>query len=193
VCACCHLGPFLQIADLTVCHVAPLWRHRRTARTMAVYSFLKFSSRRTTLSSRQRYVSRSVCIAHAQFATCFRVCQHLHSCPSRVLALVLQISACAFDVFATSSMTEHVLCDLYAMLQIRFETKIYHCNINDKGGICLDILKDNWSPALTISKGTDPVTALICDRSPSDTWTHDFRVHSYLPLAKQCCYPSALC
>ncbi|XP_054719755.1 ubiquitin-conjugating enzyme E2 N-like [Uloborus diversus] len=57
--------------------------------------------------------------------------------------------------------------------KVRFITKIYHPNIDKLGRICLDILKDNWSPALQIRTVLLSIQALLSAPNPDDPLAND--------------------
>lgn len=52
--------------------------------------------------------------------------------------------------------------------KIRFLTRIYHPNIDRLGRICLDVLKNNWSPALQIRTILLSIQALLGAPNPED-------------------------
>merc|ERR1712019_157541 len=52
--------------------------------------------------------------------------------------------------------------------KVRFLTKIYHPNIDKLGRICLDVLKDKWSPALQIRTVLLSIQALLSTPEPDD-------------------------
>jgi len=53
--------------------------------------------------------------------------------------------------------------------KMKFDTRVWHPNVSSQtGAICLDILKKEWSPALTIRTTLHSLQALLCAPEPDD-------------------------
>lgn len=75
--------------------------------------------------------------------------------------------------------------------KVRFLTKIYHPNIDKLGRICLDILKEKWSPALQIRTVLLSIQALLSAPNPEDPLDEAIakhwktKEHEAISMAKQ--------
>ncbi len=58
-----------------------------------------------------------------------------------------------------------------------FITRIYHPNIDKQGRICLDILKDKWTPALQIRSVLLSLQALMADANLNDPLDEEIAAH----------------
>ena len=80
---------------------------------------------------------------------------------------------------------EMFLTDKYPMKppKCRFITKLYHPNVDKLGRICLDVLKDKWTPALTVSRVCLSIQLLMqvpnpddpLDNKVADQWKSDIK------------------
>jgi len=50
---------------------------------------------------------------------------------------------------------------------VRFESKMFHPNIYTDGGICLDILQNQWSPIYDVSAILTSIQSLLTDPNPN--------------------------
>ncbi|KAF1353796.1 ubiquitin-conjugating enzyme E2 [Delphinella strobiligena] len=80
----------------------------------------------------------------------------------------------------------------YVPPEVRFKTPIYHPNVDMKGRICLDILKDKWSAVLNVGSVLlslqsllgEPNNASPLNGHAAELWDNDFEEFKRNVLAR---------
>ncbi|CDF36856.1 ubiquitin-conjugating enzyme 1, E2-like protein [Chondrus crispus] len=49
----------------------------------------------------------------------------------------------------------------------RFQTEMFHPNIQENGKVCLDIIQENWSPVYTVNMILMSIQSLLADPNPN--------------------------
>lgn len=61
----------------------------------------------------------------------------------------------------------------YSPPKVKCLTPIYHPNINEEGAVCLNILRQDWKPVLTLGSVIIGLMTLFLEPNPGDPLNHD--------------------
>jgi ubiquitin-conjugating enzyme E2 D/E len=77
-------------------------------------------------------------------------------------------------------------------VDVKFTTSVYHPNINEQGAVCMDMLKDKWSPAMTAYTVISALVTLLAEPNWNDpivaeiAQTYKDDPATYFRKAKEC-------
>lgn len=57
--------------------------------------------------------------------------------------------------------------------KVKCKTKVYHPNIDLEGNVCLNILREDWKPVLSVNSIIYGLQYLFLDPNPDDPLNHD--------------------